>query len=210
MTDEPADLPQLYLVTPPDPERAGFGDLLARTLDAAPVACVRLNMATTEESRIISTADALREIAHARDIPLVIERHALLVERLGLDGVHLTDGARQVGKWRRSLGPDAIIGTFCGQSRHDGLVAGENGADYVAFGPVGESALGDGSRAEHDLFAWWSEMIEVPVVAEGTLTDDLLRSFGPVTDFFALGEEVWNSDDPAARLARIHHIVTSG
>lgn len=210
MTDDQDDLPQLYLITPPDPEREGFPGLLSRVLDAAPVACLRLNMATTDETRIAATADALREIAHTRDIPLVIERHALFVERLGLDGVHLTDGARQVARWRKDLGTDAIIGAFCARSRHDGLFAGEAGADYVTFGPAGESALGDGSHAEHDLFAWWSEMIEVPVVAEGALTDDLLRSLAPVTDFFALGDEIWNSDDPAATLARIHRIVTGG
>lgn len=210
MTDDAGDLPQLYLVTPPDPDREGFGDLLARTLDAAPVACLRLAMAGTDEDRIARTADALREIAHARDIPLVIARHGLLVERLGLDGVHLADGARQVAKWRKELGEDAIVGAFCGHSRHDGLAAGEAGADYIAFGPAGETALGDGSRAEADLFAWWSEMIEVPVVAEGALTPDLLRALAPVTDFFALGEEVWNSDDPAAALAGFHRIIAEG
>ena len=210
MTDSTGDLPQLYLITPPDPERDGFGDLLARTLDAAPVACLRLSMATTDEERIARTGDALREIAHSRDIPLVIERHALMVERLGLDGVHLDDGARQVAKWRKDLGAEAIIGAFCGNTRHDGLAAGEAGADYVAFGPAGETALGDGSQAEAELFTWWSEMIEVPVVAEGALTLDLVRSLTPVTDFLALGEEVWNTDDPAATLAEFYRIMAGG
>ncbi len=210
MTGNADDLPQLYLVTPPDPDRDGFGDLLARVLDAAPVACLRLDMAGTDEDHIARSADALREIAHARDIPLVIARHGLLVERLGLDGVHLEDGARQAGRWRKELGADAIIGAFCGHTRHDGLAAGEAGVDYVAFGPAGVTALGDGSRAEHELFAWWSEMIEIPVVAEGALTPELLRSLAPVADFFALGTEVWTSEDPAAAMAEFHRIITGG
>ncbi|MBW7921952.1 MAG: thiamine phosphate synthase [Rubellimicrobium sp.] len=210
MDDSTGDLPQLYLVTPPDPDREGFGDLMARVLDAAPVACLRLAMAGSDEDRIARTADALREIAHARDIPLVIARHGLLVERLGLDGVHLDDGARQVGKWRKELGADAIIGAFCGQSRDTGMTAGEAGADYVAFGPAGVTTLGDGSRAERDLFAWWSEMIEVPVVAEGALSAGLVRDLAPVADFFALGEEIWSTDDPAAALAAFHRIITGG
>jgi thiamine-phosphate pyrophosphorylase len=119
---------------------------------------------------VARAADACREIAHARDVPLVIEKHAGLVERLGLDGVHLTDAARSVRATRKALGPDRVVGAACGASRHDGMAAGENGADYIAFSPVGDMGLGDGIRAGRDLFAWWSEMIELPVVAEGGLT----------------------------------------
>jgi len=43
-------------------------------------------------------------------------------------------------------------------------------------------------------------MIEVPVIAEGALTLDLVEKLGPVTDFFAIGDEVWSADDPAAAL----------
>ena len=68
------------------------------------------------------------------------------------------------------------------------------------FGPVGASALGDGTTAEKDLFQWWSEMIEVPVVAEGGLTADLIRDLDPHTDFFGIGDEIWSQDDPVAAL----------
>jgi thiamine-phosphate pyrophosphorylase len=199
MTD-PRDRPQITLVTPPELELSSFPDLLNRTLDAAPVACLRLALSARDEDRISRTADALREVAHARDIPIVIEGHVLLVGRLGLDGVHLTDSARSVRKVRRDLGDDAIVGAFCGASRHDGMTAGELGADYVSFGPIGATALDDGRHADRELFEWWSEMIEVPVIAEGALDEDLVRSLTPVTDFFAFGPEVWDADDPALRL----------
>jgi len=206
MTD-PRDRPQITLVTPPELELSSFPDQLHRTLDAAPVACLRLALSTRDEERIARAADALREVAHARDIPLVIDGHVLLVGRLGLDGVHLTDGARSVRKVRKDLGADAIVGTFCGSSRHDGLTAGELGADYVSFGPVGATGLGDGRQAERDLFEWWSEMIEVPVIAEGALDEDLVRSLAPVTDFFAFGAEVWDSEDSAARLRALDNAM---
>ncbi len=192
--------PQLYLITPPEFDLAVFPDQLAAVLDGTEVACVRLAMASQDQDRVARAADALRAVTHARDVALVIERHVLLVERLGLDGVHLTDGAHSLRKVRKDLGADAIIGTFCGTTRHEGIAAAEAGADYVAFGPVGESALGDGSRAPFDLFEWWSEMIEVPVVAEGALTTDLVAKLAPVTDFLAIGAEIWGSDTPTAAL----------
>lgn len=196
----PDDRPQLYLVTPPAFDLDGFADRLAAVLDGYEVACLRLAMAGRDEDRIARAADALRQVVHARDVALVIETHAGLVTRLGLDGVHLADGGRNVRKLRKDLGPDAIIGAACGTTRHEGIAAAEAGADYVAFAPVGETTLGDGSRAGADLFDWWSEMIEVPVVAEGALTAELVARLGPVTDFFAVGEEIWREDAPLAAL----------
>jgi thiamine-phosphate pyrophosphorylase len=195
-----ADRPQIYLVTPPAFDLDAFPDRLAVVLDAVDVACLRLSLASRDEDTVARAADALRALAHARDIPLVIERHVQLVTGLGLDGVHLTDGARSIRTVRKDLGADAIIGAACGTTRHEGMNAAEAGADYVSFGPVGDTSLGDGSRADADLFQWWSEMIEVPVVAEGALTPALVAALAPVTDFFAFGDEVWGADDPAAAL----------
>jgi thiamine-phosphate pyrophosphorylase len=192
--------PQIYLVTPKAFEPDVFAPQLAAVLDGAEIACLRLALAAEDEDDVARAADACREVAHARDVPLVIERHIALVERLGLDGVHLADGARSVRATRKALGADAILGAYCGALRHDGLIAGEAGADYISFGPVGETGLGDGTRAEHDLFAWWSQMIELPVVAEGALTLGLIEQFAPVVDFFALGAEIWREEDPLAAL----------
>ena len=194
------DLPQIYLVTPSVIDLDFYPDQLARVLDSVEIACLRLGLASSDEDHISRAADALRDIAHARDIMLVIERHALLVERLGLDGVHLMDGGRNLRQLRKDLGEDAILGAYCNTSRHDGLTAGEAGADYVSFGPVAASALGDGVQVDPELLSWWSEMIEVPVVAEGSLTADSIRSLSNKVDFFAIGSEIWTQDDPLAQL----------
>ena len=136
----------------------------------------------------------------ACDVALVIETHLKFVERHGLDGVHLTDAARSVKKARKDLGEDAIVGTFCAGSRHDGMTAGELGADYVSFGPIGQTGLGTGSAVEPELFEWWCQMIEVPVVAEGALDAGLIKALAPHTDFFGIGDEIWKADDAAAAL----------
>ncbi len=195
--------PQIYLVTPPEFDLDTFPQTLARVLDTAEIACIRLALSTRDEDRILRAADAVREVAHRFDIALVLETHVVLAKRLGLDGVHLTDGSRSVRWARKELGEDAIVGAFCAQSTHDGMTAGEFGADYISFGPVGRTALGDGAVAERELFEWWSEVIELPCVAEGALGLDEVASLSPVTDFFAFGEEIWAQDDPVAALAAL-------
>ncbi|KIN65112.1 Thiamine-phosphate pyrophosphorylase [Sulfitobacter noctilucicola] len=197
------ETPQIYLITPTDIELGSYPALLADILDTTEIACVRLNLSSKDEDRVSRAADALREVTHARDVALVISDHMLLVEKLGLDGVHLSDAARSVRYTRKELGDDAIVGSFCGPSKHDGMAAGEGGADYVSFGPVRAGTLGDGSFAETDLFKWWSEVIEVPVVAEGLLDADIIRTLTPYTDFFGVGEEIWALDDPKAALQEL-------
>ncbi len=78
--------------------------------------------------------------------------------------------------------------------------AGESGCDYVSLGPLSDTGLGDGAVAEFDAFQWWSEMIELPVVAEGALDLRAVETLAPVTDFFGIGPEIWGADDPKAAL----------
>jgi thiamine-phosphate pyrophosphorylase len=71
--------------------------------------------------------------------------------------------------------------------------AGEAGADYVAFGaffpsPTKETEI----RADPELLTWWSEMMELPVVAIGGINAGncgaLVRAGA---DFLAVISAVW-------------------
>lgn len=194
------DTPKTYLVTPAAFDPTVFPDRLDGLLARLPVACLRMTFALQDEIAIRALIRPVAEIARAHEIPLVIDRHVGLAVDLGLDGVHLTDGARAVRAARERLGPEGIVGAFCGTSRHSGMTAGEAGADYVAFGPVGETALGDGTRAPLELFEWWAETIEIPLVAEGALDAEAVRALWPHVDFFAIGDEIWSADDPVSAL----------
>ena len=196
------DAPQLYLMTPAGAQASSLAPMLAEVMDRVAPACLRIR-GGAEEDELARLADLAREIAHARDVAVVIDDHVRLAQRHGLDGVHLTTGAKQVRYARRELGDDAIVGAFSGASRHDGMSAAESGADYVSFGPVGPTGLGTGEEAPMDIFAWWSEMIEVPIVAEGGLDAVLIGKLAPITDFFAIGPEIWAKDDPMDALSHL-------
>ena len=183
---------KLYLITPAAPQMATLPKVLSSFLDEFEIACVRMSASVGTEDQLRRIADTLRDICHARDVPLVITDHYRMANAQGLDGVHLTDGARNVRSARKVLAPDAIVGAYARASRHEGMNAAEIGADYVSFGPVSQSSLGDGTLAGSDLFAWWSQIIEVPVIAEGGFTPELSGDLAPITDFIALGEEIWS------------------
>lgn len=202
------DSAQIYLATPQAFDLAEFSASLAEVLDAIPVACLRISMATKDEGTLSKAADTLREICHARDVAIVIDDHYRMVKTHGVDGVHLTDGARHVRDARAELGQDAIVGAFCGTEKHQGMTAGEIGTDYISFGPIGDSALGDGSVAGADLFQWWSEMIEIPVIAEGSISAENLLSIKDHIDFLTLGTEIWAAPEgPVVALKKMSAIL---
>lgn len=103
------------------------------------------------------------------------------------DGVEL-DGAAGVAAARRRLGPDALIGAACGESRHAAMVAGEDGADYVIF--AGAAAL--------DLSIWWSELFVLPCGVDLRPSDaDPLPFVAAGADFIAVLDRVWDAPSPA-------------
>lgn len=198
-----SEQPKLYIISPPEFEIERFSEDLKLVLDSVEISCFRLSLSTQDEDVIAKTADVIRHICHSRDVAIVIEDHFLLVQKHGLDGVHLSDGPRNIRQARKVLEKESIIGSYCGNSKHNGLTAGEAGADYISFGPLGNTTLKDGTIANSDLFTWWSTMIETPVVAEGGLNKKVVNDLENVTDFLAFGDELWNENNPLNELNRL-------
>ena len=195
---------KLYIVSPAEFEIEEFSDELKLILDSIEISCFRLALSTQNEDVIAKTADVTRDICHSRDVAIVIKDHFLFVEKHGLDGVHLSDGSRNVRKARKNLVKDSIVGAFCGNSKHDGLTAGEAGADYISFGPLSKTTLKDGAIAQNDLFKWWSTMIEIPVISEGGLNKKAVNDLENATDFLAFGNEIWKANNP---LNELNHLL---
>ncbi|NMM42957.1 thiamine phosphate synthase [Rhodospirillaceae bacterium KN72] len=187
---------QLYLVSPPRFEPAGFTDSLRQALDGGPVACFQLWMPDADEDTIRQVASTLRPIILEYDTAFLLNGHTKLASFVGCDGVHLDDtDAKTIKAARKTLGDDAVVGVSCGSSRHTSMEAAEAGADYVSFGPVyATSTKGlDADEDALDTLSWWAEMMEVPCVAVGGITPDNLD---PVLEtrceFICAVSAIWN------------------
>ncbi len=199
--DPPA---RLYLTTPARIEPETLAAAAGQALATGTVACLRLDLGAAPEDAWREAGARLRPVTETHDVALVIADHYRLVEPLGLDGVHLGSSRTPVREVRRALGGDRIVGAFAGGSRHVAMTLAEAGADYVSLGPVGEvGALGDGTRVEDDVFAWWAEMIETPVVAEGGVTVEDAARLRQWADFIVPEPGVWDAAEGVeAALAR--------
>jgi thiamine-phosphate pyrophosphorylase len=191
----------LYLITPPVLEPARFAEDLARALDAGDVEALQIRLKDADDDTVRRAVDALRPVAQARGVAVILNDRADLAVETGCDGAHLgqTDGDHAAA--RRSLGPERTLGLTCHASRHLAMEAGEVGADYVAFGAFFPTATKETQhRAEPELLEWWSGVFELPCVAIGGITKEncapLVRAGA---DFLAVVGAVWgHPEGPAA------------
>ncbi len=207
MSDTPC---RLYLVTPPSLEPGPFAEILARTLDGGDVACLQLRLKGADADTVRRAAEALRPIAQERDVAFLLNDDPALAAECGCDGVHLGQEDASYEEARRALGPDAMIGVTCHDSRHLAVVAAEQGADYVAFGaffPTPTKA--PKTRAAPALLEWWRDLMVVPSVAIGGITvGNCVPLVRAGADFIAVVSGVWDyADGPARAVADFNRAI---
>ncbi len=190
---------QLYLISPLD-VAGDFPDRLARALDAGPVVAFQFRVKDIDEHAAARLAAPLQAICAARDVAFIVNDSISLAKRLGADGVHLGQDDGAVADARARLGRQAQIGVTCHDSRHLAMEAGEQGADYVAFGAFFPSSTKATRHvADPDLLRWWSGLFELPVVAIGGITpDNCAPLVAAGADFLAVSHAVWGGDEAAA------------
>jgi len=191
---------QPYLVIPPETSTEVLLDLL----DAAEVASLLIRRGGLEAAAWRGRVQALSPLAQVRDVAAVLEDDAALAAALNCDGVHLSDPAAYKAA-RQTLGPKAIVGVACGGSLHDAMVAGESGADYVAFG-----TLDPAQAPEAGLIGGWHTFLTVPSVALGVPNlEDAGALARAGADFVALGPEIWDRGKTGAALREAVAALTS-
>lgn len=200
---------RLYLVTPPTIALPAFADALAEALDAGDVACLQLRLKDVDDDTVRRAVRALMPICHAHDVAFIVNDRPDLAAALGADGVHIGQADASYAEARATVGPDAIIGVTCHDSRHLAMVAAEAGADYVAFGAFFPTTTKpSGYRPDPALLAWWQEVMTVPCVAIGGITVENARVLVEAgADFLAVVTGVWDyPEGPAAAVRAFNRI----
>ena len=192
-------VPRLTLVTSEIEDASGFAPKLAAVLDAADVAAVLLRLPAADEDTQINRVKTLAAVAQDQGVALLVDGHPDIVARGGADGAHLR-GFEAFAAARGTLKPDRIAGCGGVATRHDAMLAAENGADYVMFG----DAL-DGSPPSFqtvlERVEWWTEVFEIPCVALASGFDEISPLAAAGADFVAVGDFIWS--DPRGSAAAL-------
>lgn len=196
---------RLYLITPPEiADLAAFAVELEVALAAGDVAALQIRLKPAADAAILAAVEALAPVARAHDVAVILNDRPDLAARSGCDGVHLGQSDASLAEARRLLGPDAMIGVTCHDSRELAMEAAEAGADYVAFGAFFPTATKETAhRPDPEILTIWQETVEIPCVAIGGITPgnagDLARAGA---DFVAVSSAVWNAPEGPAAAVR--------
>lgn len=192
---------RLYLVTPELADTAAFIRDLGAVLQAGDIAAILLRLAAADERTLINRTKAIATALAGHDLALLLDGHPDIAARAGADGAHLT-GIETLTAAIASLKPDRIAGAGGLRSRHDAMLAGEAGADYVMFGEPGRHGVRPPFDAVEERIAWWAGLFEVPCVGYAADLDEVGALARADADFVALGDWIWTTDGaPAAAIA---------
>ncbi|MEQ8404133.1 MAG: thiamine phosphate synthase [Oceanicaulis sp.] len=186
---------ELYILTPPRIE-PGFDTVFAATLAAGDVAAVQIRLKDHTPEEVLRLAPPLIAAAKQAGATVMMNDDPAIASKLGCDGVHIGQGDAGIADARAAVGKQALVGVTCHDSRHLAMIAGERGADYVAFGAVYSSATKPPKfSAPLELFTWWRELFELPSVAIGGITVD---NAAPVieagADYLAVCAGIWSHE----------------
>jgi thiamine-phosphate pyrophosphorylase len=205
---------RLYLITPPRiDDLAAFARSLAEALDAGDVAALQIRLKDVPDAAIAAAVAELAPIAQSRGVAVILNDRPDLAASLGCDGVHIGQDDAPYAEARRLMGPNAIIGVTCHDSRHLAMDAAEAGADYVAFGAFFDTETKDAStRADPEILSVWQETMLIPCVAIGGITPANCRPLVAAgADFLAVSAGVWrHPEGPAAAVRAFNAEIAAG
>lgn len=219
MTKEPSTQSKcrLYLITPPVIDDINqFADHVKNAFQGGDVACLQVRLkdgtAQTKDAEILRVAEKLLPIAKDAGVAMLLNDDPELAKRVGADGVHVGQDDADCRKAREILGDEASIGVTCHSSIDLAFKAGEDGADYVAFGAFFPTATKQApTRAPKEILTQWQMATILPSVAIGGITPDNgaeLVTAG--ADFLAVSAAIWqNADGPGAAVAAFNTMIAA-
>jgi thiamine-phosphate pyrophosphorylase len=194
--------PRLYLVTPPVSDPAAVADDLAAALNAADIAAVLLRLGPGDDAAQLARIKALRILIQSNGAALLLDGHPELVAPSEADGAHLT-GIEAFTTAAPSLKPKLIAGCGGLATRHDAMLAGESGADYVMFGEPDADDRRPSLDAVRERVEWWAEVLTIPCVAYAASLDEAEELARAGTDFVAIGENLWRDTRAVTQAANL-------
>ena len=203
-------LTKLYLISPPNININEFIFSLDDVLNTGLVSCFQLRLKNVKDEDIIESSKALKPICNKYHVPFILNDRLDLVNKVEADGVHLGEDDGSILEARKLLGPKAIIGASCYNSKHLAMEAAEEGADYVAFGAFFATITKDPkTKADINIIKDWTLISNIPCVAIGGINSSNCKELVDAgVDFIAVVGSIWNkNDDPKSAINKFKSII---
>lgn len=187
----------LYLVLPTEFDAARHSGFVSEAIAIARPDAIRLT--TTDPEMAKTAVQALMPLTRRHNIALMLTDLPSLARELECDGVHLSRHSPLMADARQKIGDTLQLGMSCGASRDEAMSAGEADVDYVAF-----------ENAPPELIEWWTDIAELPLVAEDVTSIETARAMiASGADFLALTPDLLDIAASLERFRAIHNLLES-
>jgi thiamine-phosphate pyrophosphorylase len=169
---------RLYIILDADVASV-HGDIIeiARKIVAGGADILQLRAKHYSGAQILETGRAVRDLTRNTGTLFILNDHVDLSSLLGADGVHLGQDDLPLKDARTLLGSEKIIGIST-HSAAEALRAEEEGADYIAVGPVFSTATKPGlTPVTTELITEIKEKVKTPFASVGGIN---LENIGQV------------------------------
>lgn len=208
---------RLYLISPPAIDLTPFTKQVQEAFKGGDIASFQLRLKGASDQDILAAASEIIPICHDHGAAFILNDRPDLAARCNADGVHLGQDDGTVKEARSIVGNERVIGVSCHDSRHLAMEAGEQGADYVAFGAFypttskNPEALKKWGTPQPEILEWWQAFMVLPCVAIGGINPGncaVLAKAG--ADFVAAITAVWNHPDGPKKAVEAFNRILDG
>lgn len=169
-----------------------FKATLASAIETGIVSALIIQRANLSEADYKKLVKALTPVAQTRQCAVLLDNSPDLVRMMGVDGVHISAGQGKFVEATNALKPDFIVGAGNIRSRHEAMLRGEAGADYVGFGDIQISPSKEGL----ELAQWWHTLFEIPCALFSPETEpDKIDT--QISEFIGVEQNIWNAKNGA-------------
>lgn len=165
----------LYVLTDPFLSRGRSHEEVVREAIAGGAEIVQLRDKSASTRKLVQIGEVLRRITYEARVIFIVNDRVDVALAVEADGVHLGAEDMPIGHARRLMG-ERIVGASV-DNEEEAIRAVEEGADYVAIGPIFPTSTKPdaGSVVGVDMIRRVKGVVDVPVVAIGGINSDNVR-----------------------------------
>lgn len=186
---------QIYLISPPKIELKSFSIKLISALKTNLIPAFQLRLKNYEKLEIKKISQELKKICQDYNCLFLLNDNLEIALDIGANGVHLGSSDGSISFARKNSPENFVIGASCYDSKHLAIKACEQGANYVSFGAFFPSKTKISSgKPTTEILEWSNEILNVPSVAIGGITDENCHSLvKSKADFLAVISYIWDN-----------------
>lgn len=173
------------------------------------VASVIMQKGALSDTEYVSHVEALLPIIQDAGAAGLVMFDTQLMGRSNADGLFVPSDIDVLLEMKGRFHPDKIIGFGGAKNKHNSMVAGDVGPDFIFFGKVDGDIKPEAHPKNIELGNWWSDLVEIPcVVMGGNALESVVEIAKSGVEFVAASKCVFEGDlDPEKAVQKINQLL---